>query len=85
MKKEIPALYFGDTQMAIVSKDYYRDSSTCKDGTGDINLWKLFNLFTSANKSTYIDNFLDRSANTYSFVEQLKFALQKREHNCFLE
>ena len=84
MKKQIPPLLFGDTQMAIVCKDYYKDSSTCKDGTGDINLWALYNLFTNANKSTYIDNFLDRSVNAYQFVEQIKFALQKQEYNWFL-
>jgi hypothetical protein len=84
VKQSMPPLLFGDIQMAIVCKDYYRDDSACRDGTGDINLWKLYNLFTSANKSTYIDNFLDRSVNAYQFVEQIKFALQKREYNWFL-
>jgi len=59
MKNEIPPLLLGDTQLGIVCKDYYKDSSFCKDEEGNINLWRLYNLFTGANKSTYIDNFLD--------------------------
>ncbi|MCB0777912.1 MAG: DUF3871 family protein, partial [Chitinophagaceae bacterium] len=43
----------------------------------DINLWKLYNLFTSANKSTYIDSFLDRSVNAFQFVEQVRKAVDE--------
>ena len=82
IKSEIPALLFGDQQIGTVVKDYYRDESFCKDRSGDINLWKLYNLFTGANKSTYIDSFLDRSVNAYSLVEQLKYGLQHKT-NCW--
>lgn len=82
IKSEIPALLFGDQQIGTVVKDYYRDESFCKDSSGDINLWKLYNLFTGANKSTYIDSFLDRSVNAYSLVEQLKYGLQHKT-NCW--
>jgi hypothetical protein len=84
MKNNIAPLLLGDTQLSLVCKDYYRDFSFCKDQDGNINLWKLYNLFTGSNKSTYIDNFLDRSVNAYEFVEQIKFALQKKEYNWFL-
>lgn len=60
VKANIPPMLFGDTQMSSVVKDFYRDESFCRDSNGNINLWKLYNLFTGANKSSYIDSFLDR-------------------------
>jgi hypothetical protein len=84
-KKYFPGLSLGDSQMNLVCKDYYTDESTCKDGFGNINLWKLYNLFTAANKSTYIDNFLDRSVNAFHFVEEIKRSIQKKEYNWFLQ
>ena len=65
MKKDIPPILFGDQQMNIVVKDYYRNNSFCRDNNGNINLWKLFNLLTGSNKSSYIDSFLDKSVNAF--------------------
>ena len=76
MKQDISPLLFGDTQIGAVCKDYYRDDSFCKDDLGNINLWKLYNLFTGTNKSTYIDNFLDRSVNAFNFTEQIRWGLE---------
>lgn len=84
MQNEISPLLFGDNQISTVVKDYYRDQSFCKNEDGTINLWKLYNLFTGANKSTYIDNFLDRSVNAFHFVEQLKYALSNQQQSWFL-
>ncbi|NLR58162.1 DUF3871 family protein [Chitinophaga polysaccharea] len=84
MKADIPPLLFGDSQIGTVVKDYYKDNSFCKMDNGNINLWKLYNLFTGANKSTYIDNFLDRSVNAYQFVNQIKKGLENWEFNWFL-
>ncbi len=75
-KKDIPPLLFGDQQLSTVCKDYYRDISFARLQDGSINLWRLYNLFTGANKSSYIDNFLDRSVNAYQFVEQIRFAIE---------
>ncbi|MBA3971941.1 MAG: DUF3871 family protein, partial [Bacteroidetes bacterium] len=47
-------LLLSDTQLGTVVKDFYRDNSFCKDADGNINLWKLYNLFTGSNKSSYI-------------------------------
>ena len=71
-KKDIPQLLFGDSQINTVCRDLY---ANCDGYIKNINLWKLYNLFTSANKSSYIDSFLERSVNAYEFIEQLKFAL----------
>jgi hypothetical protein len=61
-KKDIPELPVSDSQISLVAKDYYSSESFCRSGSGDIDLWRLYNLFTGANKSSYIDTFLDRGA-----------------------
>jgi len=84
MKGGIPEMLLGDSQIGMICKDFYRDSSFCKNEDGSINLWRLYNLFTGANKSTYIDNFLDRSVNAYHFIEQIRFALENKIYNWYL-
>jgi hypothetical protein len=84
IKAEIPPLLFGDQQISNVVKDFYRNESFCRDHHGNINLWRLYNLFTGANKSTYIDNFLDRSVNASQLAEQLKDGLENRSENWYL-
>ncbi|MHA4915613.1 DUF3871 family protein, partial [Enterococcus faecium] len=64
--------------------DYYRDNSFCRDINGNINLWKVYNLFTGVNKSSYIDSFLDRSVNAYNFVEQIKWALEGNQESWYI-
>ncbi len=77
-------LLFGDTQVSAVVKDYFNDDSFCKDLDGNINLWRMYNLLTGANKSSYIDNFLDKSANAYQFVEWLRFTLEGNANSWYL-
>lgn len=85
IKADIPVLQFGDTQISTVCKDYYKDDSFCKNDDGSINLWKLYNLFTGANKSSYIDTFLDRSVNAFQFTEDIKKALDNQHNSWFLK
>ena len=77
-KKGITPLNFNDGQFNAIARDYYNDISFCRDENGDINLWNLYGLFTGSNKSSYIDTFLYRSVNAFSFTESL---LQALEHN----
>ena len=84
VKKDIPPMLFGDTQMSAVVKDFYKDESFCRDADGDINLWKLYNLFTGANKSTYIDSFIDRSVNAFNFLEQVRYGLESKKECWYL-
>jgi hypothetical protein len=77
-KKIIPALTFGDGQFNTIARDYYLDKSFCRDSNGDINLWNIYGLFTGSNKSSYIDTFLGRSVNAFTFTESLVNVL---EHN----
>jgi len=83
-KKQIPALLFGDQQLNAVCNDYYKDASFCRQADGTINLWRLYNLFTGANKSTYIDQFLDRSVNALDFVSQVQHAVDGGNTSWFL-
>jgi hypothetical protein len=85
VKKDIPPILFGDTQISAVVKDYYRDESFCRDNSGNINLWKLYNLFTGVNKSSYIDSFLDRSVNAFNFVEQVRNGLEGKKECWYLD
>jgi hypothetical protein len=75
VKKEIPPLLFTDTQLGSVAKDYFQDNSFCRNDNGDINLWRMYNLFTGANKSSYVDSFLERSINAFEFTHQLQTGL----------
>jgi len=83
-KQKIPALLMGENQMGAVVRDYYKDGSFSRNDDGTINLWKLYNLLTGSNKSTYIDNFLDRSVNAYNFTEQIRWALEGRNESWYL-
>lgn len=84
MRSEIVPILLSDTQLGAVVRDYYRDVSSCRSADGRINLWRLYNLFTSTNKSSYIDTFLDRSVNAFRFIESLRMALDQRETCWFL-
>ena len=81
---EIPALYLGDTQIGMVVKDYYKDNSFCRGDSGNINLWRLYNLLTGANKSSYIESYLERSVNAFHFTERIKYALMNQTNCWFL-
>lgn len=72
----IPELGMGDAQVNNICKDYYHDLSFRSNEDGSINLWRLYNLLTGANKSSYIDLFLDRSANAYGITKEVMAALQ---------
>lgn len=85
IKQDIPVLQFGDNQLSTICKDYYKDDSFCKEIDGSINLWKLYNLFTGANKSSYIDTFLDRSLNAFEFTKGIQSAMQNQSASWFLQ
>lgn len=84
MKRDIMPLELGDSQVNMVVKDYFNDQSFCRDDSGDINLWKLYNLFTGANKNSYVDNFLDRNVNVFSFSRKIINSLQNKEEFWYL-
>lgn len=84
VKNGMKPILLGDTQIGSVVKDYYKDRSFCRMSDGSINLWRLYNLFTGTNKTSYIDTFLDRSVNAFDFTEQLRYSLEHRNSSWFL-
>jgi len=74
-QKQIPAMMLNDGQLNAIVRDYYDDDSFCRDSSGNINLWKAYNLFTGANKNSYIDSFLDRNVNAFDFIQGIQRAL----------
>ncbi|MCO6147379.1 DUF3871 family protein [Flavobacterium sp. NRK1] len=80
LKSEIPNLDFNDGQFNTIAKDYYQDESFCRDDSGNINLWNVYNLFTQANKSSYIDTFLERNVNAFDFNQGIVKALSGSSH-----
>lgn len=83
-KKEIEPMPLSDTQITSVARDYYQDKSFCRSEDGYLDLWKMYNLFTSATKSSYIDTFLDRNAGSYMFIASLLQHLRSNEKFWYL-
>ena len=68
-------LNFNDSHINTMAKDYYEDQNFSRMEDGRINLWNVFNLFTQANKSSYIDTFLDRNLNAFEFTKGVQKTL----------
>ncbi|MBB5441042.1 hypothetical protein HDC92_004746 [Pedobacter sp. AK017] len=83
-KQRVMPLRFSDTQMIAIARDYYKDENFCRSEDGTISLWEVYNLFTGANKSSYIDSFLDRAANAFQISSALTYALEEPGSNWFL-
>ncbi len=84
-KKTLDALMpISDTQISTVGRDYYQDKSFCREDSGDINLWKVYNLFTGATKSSYIDTFLDRNVASLLFINSLVRHIRNEKQSWFL-
>jgi len=84
LKKQVTELKLNDSQLSQVANGYYNDPNFCKDIAGNISLWKVYNLFSGANKSSYIDSFIDRGVNSHSFIQELTEAIKTKDSNWFL-
>ena len=67
-----------DTQVNSVAKSYISDENFGSFGN-ELNMWKFYNLLTGANKSSYIDSFLDRSLNATEIAQGINNALHGDE------
>ncbi|MEG1198859.1 MAG: DUF3871 family protein, partial [Algoriella sp.] len=65
-------------------KDYHTDIDFMKADDGTIHFWNLYNLFTEANKSTYIDVNFERNTNAYEFVQYLTNFKSNEINNWYL-
>lgn len=83
-RKELPQFPLSDGQVNLVVKDYYSDELFSKNDQGNINLWSLYNLFTGANKMSYIDSFIDRNVGCQQFIGGLNEAIGLNRHHWFV-
>ena len=85
-KQQIPFLALNDGQLSTVVKAYYEDENFASDINGNINLWKMYNLFTGSVKSSYIDNYLEKVVNAHQLTNGFISALNgHNEYKWFLE
>jgi len=77
-RKLLPNLEMTDSHINIIARNYYRDEAFSRDNNNTINLWNVYNLFTGANKSSYIDTFLNRAANATDFINGISEAINGR-------
>ncbi|AWM15304.1 hypothetical protein DI487_08505 [Flavobacterium sediminis] len=82
-KKTLFPLMINDSQINIIVKDYHFDKYFSKKDN-KISLWSLYNLFTEANKSTYIDSNLERNVNACEFMKYIGNLLKNNHSNYFL-
>lgn len=76
-KRLLPNMEMTDSQMNMIARNYYMDENFGKgEGESSISMWKVYNLLTGANKSSYIDNFLDRSLNATQLAEGMTRAVR---------
>ncbi|RTY96044.1 DUF3871 family protein [Flavobacterium sp. GT3R68] len=83
-KQTLFPLAINDTQLNIIVKDYHTDAHFSKSGDNTINFWSLYNLMTEANKSTYIDNNLERNVNAFEFINYMLNSVENQKPNYFL-
>lgn len=84
-QKQLIPITLNDSQINSVVKDYYTCSNFGRDEEGSINLWNLYNLFTEANKNSYIDSNLERNVNSYELINNLGNSLQNGTVNWLLQ
>ena len=73
-QRAIPRMLLTDTQVNAVARAYYHDENFSTEG-GMLNLWRFYNLLTGANKSSYIDSFLQRSLNASEIAMGINAAM----------
>ena len=78
VQKHLPRMLLTDTQINSVAKAYINDSNF-GGLSGELNMWNFYNLLTGANKSSYIDSFLDRSLNASEIAMGINAALHGDE------
>lgn len=83
-QKMVFPIALNDSQINNVIRDYYGCPNFGRNPDGSINLWNLYNMFTEANKSSYIDSNFERNVNAYQLVNNLGNSIQKGTSNWLL-
>jgi hypothetical protein len=82
----VPRMLITDSQINNVAKCYMQDSNF-HAVDGELDMWRFYNLLTGANKSSYIDSFLDRSQNATEVAMGINGALRGEDsrYSWFIE
>lgn len=83
-QKTIFPVGLNDSQINSIVKDYYHCPNFARSSDGSISFWNLYNLLTEANKSSYIDNNLERNVNAYELINNLGKSLENKSPNWLL-
>jgi len=83
-KKSIIPIPINESQISTIAREYYHDKSFSRNHDGSIDLWRLYNLFTRSNKTSYIDTFLDRGVSCLDFVQSIVSHLETGVNSWYL-
>ncbi|WPR72336.1 DUF3871 family protein [Flavobacterium sp. NG2] len=83
-KSNLFHLNINDNQINSIIKDYHIDPNFARFENGTIDFWRLYNLFTEANKSSYIDTNFEKNVNAYEFINYLANFIKNDADNWFL-
>lgn len=78
LQRKLPKMLMTDTQINTVARSFVSDENFGGLGS-ELSLWRFYNLLTGANKSSYIDSFLDRSLNATNIAVGIHAALHGDE------
>lgn len=85
LKEGIPEIGLSDSQLSAVASDYFKDRSHARSDDGTISIWNMYNLFTGANKSSYIDTFLDRNVKVFEGARHIQGVLESNGGSWYLD
>jgi hypothetical protein len=83
-QRSMATFLLNDGQINAVVREYFTCPNFSRDENKNISLWNLYNLFTEANKSSYIDNNLERNVNAGEFIHFIGNSIQNEQPNWFL-
>ena len=81
VKRDLIPIELNDGQLNNIIKEYYQNEHFSRSKENTINLWNLYNLFTGANKSSYIDNHLERNVSAFELSQYIANKLQNEEND----
>ena len=74
-----------ESQLSALVKSYVRDSHFGYNSDKGFSIWKLYNLLTGSIKSSYADNYIDRSVFSYELSHCLCEAITTSRDSWFLQ
>jgi len=83
-RQGIHPLLLNDGQIGAIARQYYEDEHFGRDSNGDLTLWDFYNLLTGANKTSYVDTFVQRGVNALEITQMLQESLQSGIPNWYL-